>query len=197
MASPSWFYAGATIAATALNWSAQRDAARAEREAGSAQKRIAYIESEHMKQQAGQSIAAAQRQMLEERRQAELLQSRALAVAGASGAGASDTTVVNIISRIAAEGAFRSATALYEGKERARQLLIGAQLRREGGDLQAKYGESAGRAHEIGGMATLFSGAGSLYARYGERPKTDGGGGGRISSGAWLDAGTEPMGDYG
>jgi hypothetical protein len=50
--------------------------------------------------------------------------------------------------------------------ERSRQLRIGAQIRREGGDLQAEYGRSAAKAHEISGMATLFEGAGSFAARY-------------------------------
>lgn len=119
-----------------------------------------------MEQQATLSVAAAQRQMLEERKQARLLESRALAVAAASGAGTGGT-VIDVISDIAAEGAYRSSLALFEGKERARQLRVGAEIRREGGDLQAEYGRQAAKAYEIGSVATLFSGAGSLYARYG------------------------------
>src|SRR5688500_11497475 len=45
------------------------------------------------------AIAASQRQALEERRQGDLVASRALAVAAASGAGVSDPTVIDIIAR--------------------------------------------------------------------------------------------------
>lgn len=165
----SWAAAGLQVFGTALQYSAQRGAARAEREAAAGRKRIGNIEAAHMEQQAVLSVASAQRDMLEQRRQARLLESRALAVAAASGAGASDTTVVNIINDIAAEGAYRSSLALFEGQERARQLRAGAEVRREGGDLQAEYGAQTAKAYEIGSVASLFSGAGSLYARYGQR----------------------------
>ncbi len=160
--------AGAAIVGTALSFAGQRKAAKAERAAAETRQRVANIEAAHMDQQAGLTVASAQRQMLEERRQATLLESRAQAVAAASGAGASDKTVLDIISGIASEGAYRSSIALYEGKERARQLHLGAELRREGGEIAADYGRATARAHEIGAVGTLFTGAGSLFARYGQ-----------------------------
>jgi hypothetical protein len=183
----AWVAAAAVVVGTALQYSAQRKAAKAERSAADSRQHSADVEAAHMDQQATLSVAAAQRQMLEERKQARLLESRALAVAAASGAGASDNTVVNIISNIAAEGAHRSAIALYEGKERARQLQVGAQIRREGGDLQAEYGRQAAKAHEIGSIGTLFSGAGSLYARYGQPAKTTTGSDSGLSGGLGLE----------
>ena len=158
---------GAMIGGTVLQYRAQRDAAKAEEQAAAMKREAAYKEAAHMEVQAVQAVAASQRDMLQERKNARLLESRALAVAAASGAGASDTTVVNIISNIAAEGAYRSSLALYEGQERSRQLRIGAEIRRAGGDLQAEYGRQSAEAHRIASVGTLFSGAGTLIGRYG------------------------------
>lgn len=184
----AWVAAAAVVVGTVLNYSAQRKAAKNERQAADDRQHAAGVEAAHMDQQAGLSIASAQRQMLEERKNARLLESRALAVAAASGAGASDTTVMNVISRIAAEGSYRSSIALYEGKERARQLNVGADIRREGGDLQADYGRQAAKAHEISSIGTLFQGAGSLYARYGmTRTSAASGPSSSLSGGTGLD----------
>src|SRR3990170_1829894 len=98
-----WVAPAIAVVATALSYSAQRKAGKAAKAAGDRQQAAANVEAAHMDQQATLSVAAAQRQMLQERKQARLLESRALAVAAASGAGASDNTVVNIISNIAAE----------------------------------------------------------------------------------------------
>lgn len=166
--------AGTAIAGTALAYKGSRDAAKAAERQAEAQAAIdmrgAELEAAHMEQQAVLSVASAQRAMLEERRQAQLLQSRALAVAGASGAGVSDKTVVDVIAGIAAEGSYRQSIALYEGMERSRQLRVGAQIRREGGHLEAEYGRAAGRdqasAYRTQATASLLQGAGSLAARY-------------------------------
>ena len=65
----------------------------------------------------------------EQRRQGRLLSSRALAVAAASGAGAGDPTVENIIGDIGAEGEFRALSEMFIGEERARGLEMEADLR--------------------------------------------------------------------
>lgn len=182
----------AAIAGAVIDADGQRQGAEATRQAADRKQQTANIEAAHMEQQGQQTVAAAQRQMLEERKQARLLESRALAVAAASGAGASDTTVMNVISRIAAEGAYRSTIALYEGQEQSRQLQIGGHIRREGGDLQADYGRQAARAQEISAVGTLFKGGATLYERYGNKKQPSD----RLSGGNYLDAGSEPAGTY-
>ena len=176
----AWVAPAAMIVGTVLSYSSSRKASKAAEQEGAHRQAAANIEAAHMEQQATLSIAAAQRQMLDERRQARLLQSRALAVAGASGAGAGDKTVVDIIGDIGAEGAYRQSVALYEGLERSRELRVGAQIRRMGGDLQAEYGRGVARAHEISGVANLFQGVGTLAARYAPR--------GSLGSGTDIDA---------
>lgn len=112
--------------------------------------------------QAGVVIAASQRTAAEERRQADLIASRALAVAAASGGGVSDPTVVDILARTRGEGAFRAQVALYEGEERARAIRISGA---GGSDFDASSQVMAGaNAAAAGRLAKTGL---SLYARYG------------------------------
>ena len=166
--------AGAIIGGTVLNYKGQRQAAKAEEAAAERKQAAANKEAAYMEVQAGQAIASAQRDALEVQRTTRLLESRALAVAAASGAGASDTTVRNVIAGLSGEGAYRAQLALYEGKEKSRQLRVGAEIRREGGDLQAQYGRDAASAHRIASVGTLFSGAGTLAGIYGRSDPTSG-----------------------
>lgn len=118
-----------------------------------------YIAAQE-EQSAGQQRAAAQRVASEERRQARKVASRALAVAGASGADASDPTVMNTIADIAGEGEYRALTALYRGEDRARTLETDASLKRMTGSSVAKAGR-----YEAG--SSLLQGGSTLLARYG------------------------------
>ena len=132
----------------------------------------------------GLAIAVSQRQALEERRQADLVASRALAVAAASGAGVSDPTVVDLLARTRGEGVYRANVALYEGEARARSMRIAAAGGGgfdEGRSLQAGFNAAAAGALFRGG-AGLY--ARSLYDRYGlNGPGTSG-------DSALIDAGT-------
>jgi len=118
--------------------------------------------------QAGVVVAASQRTAMEERRQANLAASRALAVAASSGGGVSDPTMVDILSRIRGEGGLRASVALYEGEERARQIRLsgaGAQDLRSGSEIMAGYNAAAAGKIAREGL--------SLYAKYGMGgPKT-------------------------
>jgi hypothetical protein len=97
---------------------------------------------------------------MEERRRARLAESRALAVAGASGAGASDPTVLDIMGGIAEEGEYRALNALYTGEDRARGMEGNAAARR----FEADQARRAGRAEA---RSTLLGGGYSLLQRFG------------------------------
>ncbi len=132
---------------------------------------------------AGQSRAIAQREAYEQRKTAALLSSKALANAAASGAGASDPTVVDLINGIQAEGTYRAALAMYEGEEQARNYTVTAQARRLGGQSAAASrtaeGESIARASNLSMFSTLLRGSSSLLDRYGgafSRSAVDAGG---------------------
>lgn len=111
--------------------------------------------------EAGATIAISQRAAAEERRQANMAASRALAVASASGAGVSDPTIVRLLSNIKGEGAYRASVALYEGEARARAIRI--QGFDSGFDDSASVQAGYRMAAAARGMRTGLS----LYAKYG------------------------------
>lgn len=141
-------------------------AAEGARVAGRRKRVASEFEAEQLEQQAGQVVAASQRDALEERRRADLAASRALALAAASGGGASDTTVVNLIAGLKGEGAYRSAVALYRGEDQARKLKTGARAKRYEG-LAAEEGASyEASGYETMAMASVFDTGATLYSRY-------------------------------
>lgn len=104
--------------------------------------------------------ASSQRGALEIERQGKLEQSRALAVAAASGGGASDPTVINHMAQLAGETNYRKMVSLYEGEEQAQQLMGEARAARRGG-------KSARRTSRLQAITTVLSGGTSLYSKYG------------------------------
>lgn len=124
-------------------------------------RRAAEFQAKQAEYNAGQSRAASHLAAADQERRARLVASRAQAVAAASGAGASDPTVMDIISGIAKEGSYRSRLALYEGEDRARTLETQAQALRYGG-------RGARNAGVISGVTSLLKGGTSLYEKYGK-----------------------------
>lgn len=130
-------------------------------QAGKAAQKAANYEAAQMTQRAGQERATGQRVAAEERRRERIIQSNLQARSAASGASASDPTVLDLSGDIAEEGLYRQNLALYEGEERARNLESGANLRKF-------EGKQAKKAGYIGAASTALSTAGDmLYERYG------------------------------
>lgn len=163
---------------------------------GTKQKEKAEFEADQLEQQAGQAVAVGQRENMEIQRYARLTQSRALALAAASGGGASSPTVVNLIGNIAKRGAYEGAKALYSGEERSRQLTLAAAAKRYEGDVALESGQRGDRervdtgAYNLAAAGTLLQGsanAASMYYKYG--------GGGPLSQSSSSAAGDGP--DYG
>lgn len=118
-------------------------------------------EARQLKDQAGTERATSQRQAMEERRQSRLAQSRTQALAAASGGGADDPTVVNIMANLEGEGEYRALASLYEGEEQARGLEAQAAARR-------REAKNTKRAGYINAGGTILQSAGSMYDRYGK-----------------------------
>lgn len=116
-------------------------------------------EAAQIEAQAGLERASSQRQAMDEKRQARLAASRGLAVAAASGAGADDPTVVNLLAGIEGEGEYRALSALYSGEESARGMEAEARAKRAG----AKSTKTAGLL-KAGG--TILSAGTSIYDRF-------------------------------
>lgn len=128
---------------------------------GNSQAKQLKSEAKQLERNAGLERATSQRQSIEERRQAELASSRALALAAASGGGADDPTVVNTIADIEGEGEYRALTALYNGDQSARGMEDEAAARR-------KEAKNIKRASIFKAVGSVLSAGSSLMDRYGK-----------------------------
>ena len=137
--------------------------AKAARDVGKAQNANAVAQALQLEQRARVTRGASQRAAIRELDVAENIQSRALALAAASGAGVTNPTVLNILADIEAEGEYRSLTQLYTGEDEARGMEAQAKsLRRTGSALA--------RAGKIKAIATILSGVSEWQSRYGGAP---------------------------
>lgn len=140
-------------------------------QAGKAEQRAAEHQAAQARQQAGQERASSQRAAIEQRRQGRFLASKALARAAASGAGAGDPTVENILGNIGAEGEFRALNELFIGEERARGLETQA-------DLKIFEGKEARRASKTQAFTQVLGGGASVFDRLDKNKKPSGTSGG-------------------
>lgn len=162
------------VGATVLNVGGQLARGSAAEQIGRRRQQAAEFEAEQLEQDAGQSKAVSQRNAEEIGRQTKYINSTALARAAASGAGASDPTVQDVLARTAAEGGFRQATALYEGEAQARLDRMKAAALRFQGDTALVDAANAKRIATLGAGATALAGgvkAYSLYDKYFAGPK--------------------------
>lgn len=185
----SWIAVGVVGASVVMQYSAGRQAKKAagqeaelNREAGQQRKAAAEFEANVLEGQASNVVGAAQRDMLDVQRQTRLAQSRAVALAAASGGGASAPTVTKLVGDLAKEGSYNAARALYAGEEKAFLMQQQAeQLRKSGefaelsGNLQANASESRGRAAQLQSYGNMLSSVGGLYGKYGGNGPATGG----------------------
>lgn len=136
---------------------------------GQTAQQAAEFQAAQMRQQAGQTQASAQRQAFDVDRQAQYIASAALASAAASGGGASDPTVTNLIARNASEMAYRKATALYQGDERARMLNLEADAKEYTGAETKANSAMVGGAQVFKAGTSILRGAAreGLLKKYG------------------------------
>lgn len=150
-----------------LQMMGQQEGGRAARIEGEQRRAAAEFEAWQAEELAGQVMASAQRQALEEKRKARFDASRAIAVAAASGAGVSDPTIVNLIASAKGEGVYRAHVALYEGEAKARQLKFDAATGRLSGTQALMSGLRKEEGAALASMGTLVKGGASLYSKYG------------------------------
>lgn len=132
--------------------------------AGRAQLEQAKYQAASAKVAAGQQRASAQRSAIEDRRKGQLAQSRAAAVAAASGGSVSD--ISSIIGDLGTEGRYAALTSLYEGEDRARDLETrGALALYEGQSAYRAAKTDAGSA-KMKAFSSLVQGGSSLYSKY-------------------------------
>lgn len=130
-------------------------------------------EARFLREAKNRSMAATTAEMAEEQRQKELMESRAIAVAGASGAGGiSDPTVNKLVADLNAEGEYRVLSVLYRGQVEAGGLIH-----------QANVAEKEGEAALVAGALNAITSAAKAYASMG------GSFGGAGAAGAGASAG--------
>lgn len=150
-----------------LQFVGAQQAAGAARSAAERTAQARNFEAAQMNVQAGQEVASSQREALEQKRVADLAVSRALALAAASGGGASDPGVTQILSALTGEGAYRSLVSLYQGESKARTLRMGAGGKRYESGVALEEGKQKASAYNMAGFGALATGGATLYAKYG------------------------------
>ena len=138
-------------------------AGTAAKAAGEAKGTAADLTARLMRVRGGQEFAASQREMLNEKKKEELVQSALQARAAASG-GASDPSVVKAAGDIAAEGRYRALTALYKGKDLRTYLENAAALKGFEGAEYRRAGEIAKRSQRLSAYGSLLGGFEQLGA---------------------------------
>ena len=130
----------------------------------------AEFQAAQLRQNAGQAQASAQHAAYDVDRQAQYTASTALATAAASGGGASDPTVVNLIARNAGEFAYRKAVDLYQGDDKARLMNLQADAKEfEGANTKANS-DMVGTQQMFGAATSILRGSvrdSSLLQRFG------------------------------
>lgn len=120
-------------------------------QAGKAQAHQAELLARQREKDALAAQVEAQQVASQERKKTRYLRSRALAVAGASGAGVSDLTINNILTGIDTEGEMNALNALWSGDQTAEAYRSGAEMARA-------EGRAAKRAGYLGGAVTALQG---------------------------------------
>lgn len=157
--------AGMSAGGTALSVMGSSKQAKAAKQQAKAQYALAQYEANQLDQNARETQAAGQYASIEQRRQSELLQSRALAIAASSGAGTLDPTVLDVIGGIAKEGERAVQTETYNAESEAAGMRAQAVATRYGGAQALKAGKIAAKGAKIQAFSTALSGiadAGSM-----------------------------------
>lgn len=178
---------GLSAGATVFGARSQAQAMNAEADA--AQQR-AEIESQWNERRAFEERASAQRQAGEEQRKARLAQSRLGAVAGASGAGSSDPSVMTLFEGIEREGDYNAAAATAAGEQKAAGLDYQSALDRWTADTNARIKRAGAKSTLIGGYLGAAANAGQFMSsrmatRYGDPGLSSNGRTGYSGSGGW------------
>jgi hypothetical protein len=104
--------------------------------------------------------ATAQRQAINERQKARLLQSRVTALTAAGGGDTTDAGTQDILSDLENQGEYNALTALWNGDDRAAGL-------RSQANATMYEGKATKRSSYAKGAGTILSGGQSLYDKFG------------------------------
>jgi len=117
-------------------------------------KKLKEEEAKGLREAAGRTMAITTREMQEEIRNKELMHSRAIAVAGVSGAGTDGLT--KLLGDLNTEGEYRVMSVLWNGLNEAE----GLQYRAEAAEREGKAAQTAGIIDGITSAVSAYSGMG-------------------------------------
>lgn len=100
---------------------------------GMAANDAAQTEAAQLEERGKEDFAASQREALDKRREGRIVNSRAQALAAASGAGADAPTIVRLMTDTAGQAEFNAASSLYGGTQRRKGMNDSARARRAEG----------------------------------------------------------------
>jgi hypothetical protein len=168
------------IAGTVLTASGENNAGKAvnayAKDKGEAIARLADFKARQLEQNATQQVAVGTHLSEEEQRKSDLIASRAIAVAAASGGGTLDPTVVRILQGVSQEGSLASRTQMYNAEEAARGIRGDAAATRYEGRIQREALRSEGKAYQKAGRAkaltTIMSGINKMVPTWGSADDT-------------------------
>lgn len=134
---------------------------------GQAQAQMMEYQARQLEVKAAEERAAAQREAIEQGKETEYVISRQRAVAGVSGLGVLDDTVLQLVSDTAGAGKYRQLMTQYGGLSRAEGLRAEAAGKRMSGRaaLIGSYFGAAGQA--FSGFGTIMGSGTSLFGKYG------------------------------
>lgn len=166
---PATAVTAAKVASTVLSVGSTVMGYFGNRNAGIAAQQESEYRAKQLEQRAGQERATAQRQAVIEKRRGVLAQSKVQARAAASGGGALDESVVNIMGDLEGESELNALNSLYEGEERARDDESEAIVTRYSGQQKKKAGYLAARTTALSGFADIAGSPStqSLLEKYG------------------------------
>jgi hypothetical protein len=136
-------------------------------EHGIVQNEAAQFAAQQLRQNADAVQGATQRTAGDIGRQAQYVMSTQMARAAASGAGASDPSVISLMARTSAMTSYKQQTVLYQGESQARQMNLQAEADIWSGQEESRIAGKASSAADLGAAATLTKGGVSLYEKYG------------------------------
>ncbi len=158
--------------ATAITVMGDLNSGKAAKNAGRAQQQAAEYQAQQLEVNAGTALAVGQREALEQQRQGELVQSRAIALVSMYG-NTSDPGVVSLLATNAGETAYKANVAIYGGEDRARALRMQAAAERYSGGADYQAGLDRQTSYETKAFGDIIGSQAvtSLATRFGTKPE--------------------------
>lgn len=131
-------------------------------QAGAAQAQAQY-EYNLRTEQGKQEVASAQRQAIQHGQQADMVMSKQLADAAASGGGVQTPSIMSIYGQTAGQGSYNARAATYTGKQQQWQQQVMADAAKARGQNAAQGSILSAIGGAMGGMGKMFGqGGGDL-----------------------------------